>query len=309
MTVADMTLAVPEVMHAGAVQALRQQWPAQARTILLDMTRQRFVEPAGSVGLSCLIVWARAQGQQVHVHIGDCENALYWARMNFFAVCGLQGPEPLGRRESDGRFSEIRTVDDLDEVDALTEALASVTADDGPTFGEHAYILSEALNNVGQHSEGSGFCASQAYPGKGVAKFAIADTGRGLLAALARFPLRSDADAIAKALEVGISGRSYAEQMMSPNKARNKGIGLTALTRLIEANDGRYVLWSGRAVRVYGGGHSQMRQAAPWQGVYLAAEVPRVNFSVSHNDIIRRLTPELRDVERQNPRPRLRRLP
>ena len=309
MTAMPVTLALPQTMHAGAVQVLRRQWPSHRCTVVLDMARQRFVEPAGSVGLGCLIDWARAQGQEVRVAVGTCENALYWARMDFFALLGLDGPEPQGRQDPDGRFSEIRKVDDPDDVDALTEALASVTADDARSFAEHAYILSEALNNICQHSEGSGYCASQAYPSRGVARFTIADTGRGLRAALARFPLSSDAAAIAKALEVGVSGRSHVEQMMSPNKARNKGIGLTALTRLIEANGGSYVLWSGTAVRTHANGHSRMHEAAAWQGVYLAAEVPRVNFHTTYSDIIRELTPELREVERQNARPRLRRLP
>lgn len=309
MTAMAVTLPLPRELHAGAVQLLRQQWPSDAGTVVLDMARQRFVEPAGSVGLSCLIDWARAQSQEIRVAVGACENALYWARMDFFALLGLEGPEPLSRHDPDGRFSEIRKVDDPEQVDELTEALASVTTDDARTFAEHAYILSEALNNICQHSEGSGYCASQAYPSSGVAKFAIADTGRGLRAALARFTPSSDAAAIAKALEVGVSGRSHVEQMMSPNKARNKGIGLTALTRLIEANNGSYVLWSGTAVRAHANGRSRMHETAPWQGVYLAAEVPRVNFRTTHSDIIRELTPELREVERQNARPRLRRLP
>lgn len=309
MTAMPVTLTLPPTMHAGAVQWLRRQWPSHRCTVVLDMAHQRFVEPAGSVGLGCLIDWARAQGQEVRVAADACENALYWGRMDFFALLGLDGPEPQGRHEPEGRFSEVRKVDDPDNVDALTDALASVTTDDARTFAEHAYMLSEALNNICQHSEGSGYCASQAYPSRGVATFAIADTGRGIRAALARFRLYSDAAAIAKALEVGVSGRDHVEQMMNPNKARNKGIGLTALTRLIEANGGSYVLWSGTAVYTHAKGRSRMHEAAPWQGVYLAAEVPRVNFSTTHSDIIRELTPELREVERRNARPRMRRLP
>ena len=50
--------------------------------------------------------------------------------MGFFTALGIDGPAAVGTRQSaeaDGRFCELRKIGNIHDVDAVTEALMSVT--------------------------------------------------------------------------------------------------------------------------------------------------------------------------------------
>src|SRR5207342_580460 len=96
----------------------------------------------------------------------------YWERMGFFACLDLDGPPATARHDPAGRFYELRRVTGMDDVDQLTEELVAVTNPDASARRVHGYVVSEALNNVCQHSGAEGYCASQYYPGDGVVRFA-----------------------------------------------------------------------------------------------------------------------------------------
>ena len=119
-------LRVPARLDVQAVRGLRQRWPMDVARVELDFAAQRFVLPAGTVGLACLVQWARGNGQTVDARFDGCENAGYWERMDFCRRCGFAGPPPGARHAARGRFSELRPVADIDEVDAITDALVSV---------------------------------------------------------------------------------------------------------------------------------------------------------------------------------------
>lgn len=302
-------LRIPSRLDSPAVRGLRRDWP-ESRRVVLSFADQRFVLPAGTVGLACMVQWARRNGQEIEADFDGCENAGYWERMDFCALCGFDGMPAGPRHPAGGRFSELRRVDEINDVEAITEALVSVTAPDaGEAFRIHGYLVSEALNNVCQHSEATGFCASQLYLGQGTAHFAIADTGIGLRQALGRFGPANDAAALELALQVGVSGRSPAAQAAAPRHMRNRGIGLSALTRLIKANGGSFTLWSGNSAMVHSGSGSRVLDSACWPGVFLSAIVPQVNFDVTEHDIIEELGPELRQADAAARRTRFRRQP
>jgi hypothetical protein len=140
---------------------------------------------------------------------------------------------------------------------------------------------------------------SQFYPSESSVRFCIADPGQGLRNSLARFQPESDQAAILKALEIGVSGRSQAAQLAMPKELRNRGVGLTAIQRLVVENKGEIILWSGEGLYREGPDAKRGFQApsAPWNGTLLAAKLPRNQFSRSFRDIMRDLTAELKAHE------------
>jgi hypothetical protein len=128
-------------------------------------------------------------------------------------------------------------------------------------------------------------------------RFAIGDSGRGLTAALASLGPADDRHAVELALRVGITGRSRAQQLAEPRAMRNRGVGLSAIARLVAANQGVFLLWSGSAAWSRFGSSTGVQGAPPWQGVLLAATLPRVKFIKNERDIIRELMPELGAAE------------
>jgi hypothetical protein len=302
-------IVLPAQLQAASLRTVLRGWPEDAARVELDFACQRWVLPSGTVGLSCMIAWARGRGQAVTARLGGCENAGYWERMGFFRLFDLEAPPPMAHHPARGRFSEIRRIEDIREVDPITEELVAVTNPDPGALRVHGYLVSEALNNVCQHSGAVGFCASQAYPSEGTVRFAIGDCGCGLREALADHAPADDAEAIELALRVGVTGRSRAAQMAAPREMRNKGVGLSAITKLVAANRGSLLIWTGSAVKDWTVARSRMLAAPHWQGVLLAAKMPRVKFLRTERDVIRELIPELQAIEKAQMRRPLRRLP
>jgi hypothetical protein len=96
-----------------------------------------------------------------------------------------------------------------------------------------------------------------------------------------------------------VSGRSQAEQLAAPKELRNRGVGLTAIQRLVVENQGEIIIWSGEAFyrERMGFDHGFQTPLAPWRGTLLAARLPRNQFSRSFRDIMLELTAELKAHE------------
>lgn len=292
---------LPSRLHLGTLPNLLSAWPAEGG-IEIDFSGQSWVLPSGTAALSCLVLSALRQHRQVRFITDAGRNVGYWERMAFFRNFGVE-PGVCGRAHpARDRFSEVRHIVDADEVDGIAEQLVRVTLPTPELEQIQMHIVTEALNNVCQHSGASGYCASQAYPREGNAiRFCIADPGVGLKGSLGRFGLENDEAAIEKALEVGVTGRSPAAIQAMPRHMRNRGVGLSAIQRLVVGNGGSFALWSGSAFYVEGPTGSSVRQYPSWHGTLIAARVPR-QISASFRDVMRQLTTELYQVERQRGR-------
>jgi hypothetical protein len=296
-------LLLPARLTLQTLPFLCNSWPDDGE-VRINFGNQGWVLPSGIVGLSCLVEAAIRRGQYVTCSLQGCQNASYWQRMGFCARFGVRDAPAAGvRRAARSRFSELKRISDIEEVDAITEGLIEVTALSPEARDIYGHVVSEALNNVCQHSGAAGYCMSQFYPSARSVRFCIADCGQGLRSALSRFAPESDEAAILKALEVGVSGRSQAEQLAAPKELRNRGVGLTAIQRLVVENEGEIIIWSGEAFYREQAGLMRGFQppSAPWRGTLLAARLPRNQFSRSFRDIMRELTAELKahEVRRQ----------
>jgi anti-sigma regulatory factor (Ser/Thr protein kinase) len=196
--------------------------------------------------------------------------------MRFFENFGL---EDLGKqglpRAPGGRFSVIQRVSAVTENDRIAHDIVEVQQPSAEAYQIYQHIVSEALDNISQHSTAEGFTASQYYQSQGRSAFCIADYGRGLRTALERFDLENDEEAIRKALEVGVSGRSRTQQLAEPEQTRNRGVGLSIIRQLIVKNDGQLRIWTGSAVYIEEGDDVQVRSVPEWKGVLLTAVLPR----------------------------------
>lgn len=271
------TIVLPQRLDTEGLIYVASVWRSAEEPVQLDFSRQEWVEPIGTVGLSCLVTKALSMNQGVEfANVGHCSNSSYWARMKFFENFGHSDLAKVGsNREANGRFSEIRLVELINNNDKIADEIVSVTKPDQESYVIYQHIVSEALNNICQHSKALGFTASQYYQYNNNVVFSIGDYGQGLLNSLKRFGLCNDQDAILKALEVGVSGRSQAEQRAEPDHMRNRGVGLSMIQRLVVLNGGSLTVWSGdKLYREDSNGYT-FCEAPPWSGVLVMAEIPR----------------------------------
>lgn len=292
-------VSLPRDLDLDAVVQIRRDWPDHAARIVVRLHPEQWVHPVGLVSLACLIEASRRRGSTVVVDHANCQNAGYWERMGFFSVLNLEGSPPVGiRHEPKGRFCELRRVSDIDEVDSVTEALVAVADPTLDAWEVYNFIVSEALNNLCQHSGSIGFCHAQFYPSEELVRFCIADIGCGLRHALRAYGPPDDGAAILKAFEVGVTS---GQTGMGTPGLRNRGVGLSAIRRLVLGNEGELAVWSGT------GWYSESELSSrgelpPWQGTMLAATMKRNKLVIAFDDVMRDIGAELRAQERQRGR-------
>lgn len=296
VTASDAALvSLPRHLGLSELMELRAGWPMAASSIRVALHPEQWVEPAGMVGLACLIEEARRAGIHVVMDHGGCGRAGYWERMGFFRQVGIDGPEPSGvPQASRRRFAEIRLVNDLYKVDDLTEELVSVASPLDGAVLTFSHIVSELMNNVCQHSSAYGFSAAQYWPATGRVQFCIADLGCGLKDALtARYKPQDDMAAIELALQVGVTSRppNFAQPHM-----RNRGVGLSCAHRLVTANCGAFDVWSRSGWFSNQVGTKSCE--ACWTGTLVAATMQRENLTADYHAVMKELTAELYAVER-----------
>lgn len=223
----------------------------QEGEIELDFTELRRVTPAGLAGLGSTIERWKKRGHSVRFRgIAECAITGYLQRMDLFRICGVDLPEDFRRHDASGRFVPLRRVDY--PVEKMGHEMAACLAPGGedwdhPMSGLYEmawYVLTEAGNNIRQHSGGTGFASAQVNRQEGLVRLALADNGMGILGSFRTAGLpwsagMSDAEAIQKALESRVSCK--------PNDP-NEGVGLTLVSRLAQLTKGWLLIVSGSGV-------------------------------------------------------------
>lgn len=304
-----LKIRLPGSLTVGTLQMLLQEWPHdQPSFVEVDFGRQHWVEPVGTVALSCLLELAQRNGSSIEVTgLAGCRNEGYWARMRFFRNFGLAEPDFGRARNATGRFSEICRITDADDTDEIADRIVAAMTPSAEERQVYMHVVTEALNNVCQHSGSVGFCASQFYPQINVVRFAIGDCGVGLRHSLQNYGPATDVEAIKLALRVGITGRPAIPRGLQRKALRNRGVGLSAIEKLVTGNGGRLLVRSGT-----GGMHSWRAKAfqdagTAWPGTLVSAEMKR-GVSRGFHDIMRELDAELRSAAGKTAR-RPRRMP
>lgn len=248
-------------------QVLEQFGSASSERVLLDARHLRFADPFGMLGLLALGQYVKKEGGEAAIlQLPDEADVVgYMARMDFFEhakdLFEIHGATKRRRVEDDGRASQVlleitgvnshvdvhSVVDRVSQrsVDILTNQLGYPRAQ----AARFSTILSEATQNIIEHSETGGWVATQTYTfkrrlgGRRVVVIAVMDLGIGFKASLTsahavRFAERwSDATALESAFMHGMS------RFHDPGR----GQGLQQIRRTVNLWGGRFSIRSGTA--------------------------------------------------------------
>lgn len=209
---------------------------------LIDMSGLRWCDPLHLAGAAALARDRGTRGGTVRV-LGplDPDARTYAARMRLGKVLDDLGAAhdfpvvPEHDRTAD--LLEVRPVRNEDDAVELAELVARRARAQSPQASTtlFACVVEMALN-VADHAGVVGYVAAQTFPRRRWIRFAVADTGRGLLATLADRGADDDKDAVRLAL----SGTSRLP-------GRDRGTGLPITRRELLRADGWLLLASGSA--------------------------------------------------------------
>ncbi|HTA33715.1 MAG TPA: ATP-binding protein [Solirubrobacteraceae bacterium] len=227
---------------------LRATSPAEARQILLDMSSVAFCSPTGITILAAAIEDLFLRGALNGGEIWMPRSPLlqqYLQRMNFFSELRVSmPPESFERREPKG-FYPVTHIQDEEGAPAATRALADAVQEhahlDEQSLGALKSCLNEVVENVFYHAQSpiEALVCAQAYKKKKRTELVIADTGRGIRAALSEVPeyqerIADDCEAIKLALEKNVTTTGDVK----------RGIGLWVASEVIRLNEGALLILS-----------------------------------------------------------------
>lgn len=215
--------------------------------ILLDMTSVAFCSPTGitilAAALEHLFGRGTLTGGEIWMPRGRLLNQ-YLQRMNFFKELKVNMPEAFQRREAKG-FHPVTHVREEEESPASTRALAAAVQEhadlDETSLGALKSCLNEIVENVFYHAESpiDALVCAQAYKKKQRAELVIADTGRGIRAALAQDPkYREQATTDCAAIRLAL------EKNVTTTDDVKRGIGLWVASEVIRLNGGELLILS-----------------------------------------------------------------
>jgi hypothetical protein len=259
-----------------AVEPLgRLNEPAVTR---LDMSGLAFITPAAFTALVALLHDRRANGLlAAGSHWVPPRSPLverYLSRMNFHRLFTSGLAEDFIRRPPSGfrPCREIITEKDVEErAGELADAAAAALSLSNNNRVAVMLAVTELAQNVLDHAGPGviGFAMAQSGKRRREFELAIADTGIGIHASLARNQefanLSTDLSAIAKALESGVTSRPQA----------NEGEGLSTVRTGIRANGGNFVIRSGTGAVESGAKEHQLSDLPYCRGTVVALRVLR----------------------------------
>jgi anti-sigma regulatory factor (Ser/Thr protein kinase) len=230
------------------------------RSEQIDLRDVAFIDPYGMLGLLeigelCLL----EDVKKTVLFPQSGEVCAYLERMDFFTharhyfsfdeCVGLPARQKIRNSESDVLL-EITSIERSNDIHAIVGTvrdraqaiLATHLHYDNRAINGFIVALSEVCQNIIEHSENKGFVGIQKYRfqsmSKNVVKIAVMDVGIGFRKSLSeRFKLRSDLDAIDRALLHGAS--RYEDE--------GRGHGLAAVRRFVDQWQGKLSIRSGTA--------------------------------------------------------------
>lgn len=226
----------------------------------IDLKDVAFIDPYGMVGLLEIGVLLKSNDVLKTILLPKSEEVLkYLERMDFLKFANeyfkLEPPKPqisekYLRNINSDVLLEITPIEKSDDIHFIVgrvkeRAHAILTRHlhyDEKAIHGFMVALSEVCQNIIEHSENKGFVGIQKYYfqniNKNVVKIAVMDIGIGFRMSLSeRFSLKSDLDAIEKALLYGAS--RHAE--------KGRGHGLAAVRRFVNQWNGKLSIRSGTA--------------------------------------------------------------
>lgn len=259
----------------------------------IDLSDISFIDPYGMLGLLEIGELCMLEDVRKTVTLPRSgEVCAYLDRMDFFTHArryfsfdqpSCPTAHPKSRNKDSDVLLEITPVERSNDIHAIVGTVqdrAKAILErhlryDDRAINRFIVALSEVCQNIIEHSENKGFVGIQKYRfqkiGKNVVRIAVMDVGVGFRKSLSsRFTLRSDREAIEKALLHGAS--RYEDE--------GRGHGLAAVRRFVNQWNGKLSIRSGTArlslVPPWAGGRAQERGLIPFPGAQLNILLPEV---------------------------------
>lgn len=170
----------------------------------------------------------------------------YLQRMGLFKAMGFVQPSTFEEHEESGRFiplRKIRSGAELEEFVKTIDPLLHTTRENSRVI---KHVFSELIRNVIEHAgsgEGANVCATYNRNRRKIS-VGISDSGRGLFSSIVKsHPLKSDMDAILKALTPGVTGST---SRIGGNE-QNAGAGLFFTKCIAQSTRNNFLIYSGSA--------------------------------------------------------------
>lgn len=256
------------MFHTTVLRRLAVRSAPDGATI--DLTTVQWLTPGLLVGVAAQAQRVRAGGVTLRVEAPrDRDCADYAARMRLGLVLerlGVAHDLPtVTENDLSDRLIELTPFADASEIAPLAELVHAKTAPrDLDAANTIFQSLSELASNVADHAQAPGFALAQTMRTRDELRFAVADSGVGLLGSLAARGAVDSADAILRALG-GVSRLDEPE----------RGNGLRRIVQTIVGLAGEASLASGDAWHTAEGPSVRRGAAEPaYRGVIFEARIP-----------------------------------
>jgi anti-sigma regulatory factor (Ser/Thr protein kinase) len=263
------------------------------RSEQIDLSNVSFIDPYGMLGLLEIGELCQLEDVRKTVILPRSGEVLkYLDRMDFFSHARRYFSLEHAAEDLAGSYQRSADSDVLLEITPIEKSndihfivgkvrdraqaiLATHLRYDGRAINGFIVALSEVCQNIIEHSENKGFVGIQKYRyqslNKNIVKIAVMDVGIGFRKSLSgRFRLRSDLDAIDKALLHGAS--RYEDE--------GRGHGLAAVRRFVNQWQGKLSIRSGTArlsiIPPWARGREQERGLTFFPGAQINILLPEV---------------------------------
>lgn len=268
--------------------------------IIFDLKNCRWMPPTVLVTIVSMYKYLKTKDFSfIDFELPDnTETYHYLNRINFLRALEIEFEE-ITRHDSTGRFREITNINSHEEVRNTSNDLATIIENQTNVteilIDEIETCLGEILDNIFHHSYSpiDGFVCAQTFPKSREAEFAICDTGIGIRRSLLKNPenvdIESDAEAIERALELGVTG-TVDENAAGLN---NSGEGLYFIKEAILSNRGEFSIYSGNGKMNIYNGNINFNDHTFWPGTLISMKI-KLNNEFNLYD---KIDDEISDVE------------
>lgn len=181
----------------------------------------------------------------------------------------------------------MRYVSNRGETDKFTKELVEIlvansTDYDRDDLNFFKYIITELLNNSIDHGESPAVVCAQRFPKINEFEIAVVDSGLGFYHTLRRrYNVKSEEEAIKKALEKGVTGSiTY----LYGGSTRNAGNGLYVISNIVKDSLGDLFIVSGNTFYDYKNNYVQV-MCKNWQGSIVLIRMSLLKFKERVFDI------------------------
>lgn len=271
-----------EITHTELIQSVSSAYQLEpGQTLRLDITfSNHLVRSENLLIIASLVNYLRANGILVKIDVHG--RSTYASRIDFYRLIDVPFEEEFVRRNSAGRFLELKSFD-KDTIYKLQDELNIILYQNGGISKEVLellfYCLGEIMDNTLVHSGlETGWVAAQYYPQSQEIRLTICDHGRGIHHSLTQNPESkykevTEPEALDLCIQRGVTNGS------------GLGFGLYATSQFILKNKGDLLLYSGNHYLLAQNGDYVVKKGDYSKGTIVSLRI-NTNVPVNYKEIM-----------------------